>query len=257
MTVLKKALFFLQEIIRPELALVAVLALCAFVWSRAKNRAGDPLWLMGFVAMIPFVLIGSFAPSPLFSQYFYAPVPFAILAGVLALAAAFREAPPRRPATSALLAGVVIASAVGARNFSSVTDLFSPAVWVPIQGHAEAQPMRAAATPGRVLTLAPLSAIEAGYAIYPAFSTGPFAWRVARFVAPERRARLRLVSPDELESYLRGDPPAALLLGEDKKGEKPFAAYAATHGYLPAPLGQGGKGSLTAGPSLFLLVQPP
>ena len=234
MTVLKKALFFLREIIRPELALVALLALAAFVWWRAKNRAGDPLWLLGFVAMIPFALIGSFAPSPLFSQYFYAPVPFAILAGVLALAAAFREAPPLRPTTSALLAGVIIASAVGARNFSSVTDLFSPAVWVPIQGHAEAQAMRLA-PPGRVLTLAPLPALEAGFAIYPAFSTGPFAWRVARFVAPERRARLHLVSPDELESYLRGDPPAALLLGYEKKSEKLLATYATTHGYLQRP----------------------
>ena len=236
MTVLKKALFFLQEIIRPELALVAVLALSAFVWWRAKDRAGDPLWLIGLVAMIPFVLIGSFAPSPLFSQYFYAPVPFVILAGVFAVAAAFHEAPPLRPATSALLAGVVIASAVGARNFSSASDLFSPSAWVPIQSHAEAQSMRAAAPPGRVLTLAPLAALEAGYAIYPAFSTGPFAWRVARFVAPERRARLRLVSPDELEGYLRDDPPAAILLGDDKKGEKPLAAYAAAHGYLRQPL---------------------
>ena len=240
MTVLKKALFFLQEIVRPELALVAVLALCAFVWWRAKSRAGDPLWLMGFVAMIPFVLIGSFAPSPLFSQYFYAPVPFAILAGVFAIAAAFREAPPLRPATSALLVGVIIASAVGARNFSSVTDLFSPAVWVPIQAHAKAQAMRLAAPPGRVLTLAPVPALEAGFAIYPAFSTGPFAWRVARFVAPERRARLHLVSPDELKSYLIPDPPAAILLGDDKRGEKLFTAYAAAHGYLPRPFDAGG-----------------
>ena len=235
MTLVKKALFFLQEIIRPELALVALLALCAFVWWRAKNRAGDPLWLIGFVAMIPFVLIGSFAPSPLFSQYFYAPVPFMILAGVFAVAAAFREAPPLRPATSALLAGVIVASAVGARNFSSVSDLLSPSAWVPIQCHAEAQAMRTAAPPGRALTLAPIQALEAGLPIYPAFSTGPFAWRVARFVAPERRARLRLVSPDELEGYLRADPPAAILLGEDKKGEKLFAAYAAAHGYLRRP----------------------
>ena len=240
MTVLKKALFFLQEIIRPELALVAVLALAAFVWWRAKNRAGDSLWLLGFVAMIPFALIGSFAPSPLFSQYFYAPVPFAILAAVLALAAACPAAPPLRPVASALLAGVIIASAVGARNFSSVSDLFSPAVWVPIRCHAEAQSLRTAAPPDRVLTLAPLAAIEAGCAIYPAFSTGPFAWRVARFVAPERRARLHLVSPDELESYLIPDPPAAILLGDDRKGEKLFAAYAAAHGYLLRPFNAGG-----------------
>ena len=95
--------------------------------------------------------------------------------------------------------------------------------------------MRTAAPPGRVLTLAPLTALEAGLPIYPEFSTGPFAWRVARFVAPERRARLRLVSPDELESYLSHDPPAVILLGEDRKGEKLFAAYAAAHGYLLRP----------------------
>ena len=256
MTFVKKAVFFAQEIIRPELALVALLALTALVWWRAKNRATDALWLPGLLALLPFILLGSFAPSPLFSQYFYAPVPFAILAAVFALAAAYRDAPGLRSAAPALLAGVAVSVAVGARNLSSLDVLFSPAAWVPVQCHAAAQPLRAAVPPGRVLTLAPLHALEAGCKIYPAFSTGPFAWRVARFVAPERRAALRLVSPDELADYLRPDPPAAILLGEDPKGEKLFTAYAAAHGYLPASPDQGGKGPPTAGPPLFLLVPP-
>ena len=249
MTFGEKAVFFAQEILRPELALVAVLALCALVWWRAKNRAADARWLPGLLALLPFILLGSFAPSPLFSQYFYAPVPFVILAGVCALAAACRDAPGLRSAAPLLLA-VAVATAVGARNLSSLDVLFSPAAWVPVQGHAAAQALRLAVPPGRVLTLAPVPALEAGFPVYPAFSTGPFAWRVARFVAPGRRARLGLVSPDELEDYLRADPPAAILLGEDEKGEKLFAAYATAHGYLPAPPDAGGM-------TLWLRPPPP
>jgi hypothetical protein len=40
-----------------------------------------------------------------------------------------------------------------------------------------------------VLTLAPLYALEGGAAIYPAFATGPFAWRVAPLLDPQNDAR--------------------------------------------------------------------
>lgn len=235
MTLFTKARYAWKEVVRSEFALVAILVLCAFVWWRAKQRASDRLWLNVFAAVIPFILIGSFAPSPLFNQYFYAPVPFVILAAVFALAAAWSDAPPLRSSATLLLACVAGAIAVGASHFTDITHLFSPREWVPVERHAEAQRLHQEVRSGRILTLAPVSALEAGLNIYPAFSTGPFGWRVASFIPPDKRVRLRLVSPGELENYLRDDLPRAILLGYEK-GEEPLAAYAVAHGYIAQPL---------------------
>lgn len=238
MTLLKKARYVWKEVVRADFAPVAVLAICAFAWWRAKDRGGDRLWLIAFAAVVPFILIGSVAPSPLFYQYFYAPVPFVILTAVFAIAAAWSEAPNLRSSASALLACVAVAVALGASHFKNITKLFSPGEWTPIERHAEAQQLREKALPGRILTLAPLHPLEAAFNIYPAFATGPFAWRVAPFVAAEKRSRLRIVSENELESYLRDEPPTAILLGYEKKIEEPLAAYATAHGYVAQPFGE-------------------
>jgi hypothetical protein len=237
MTLLSKLRYFWKEVVRTDV-LSAVAAVCAVLWWRTKQRAGDPLWLTALVAVTPFVLLGSFAPSPLFYQYFYAPVPFVILAVVFAVAAIWSRAPGFRSMASVLLAGVAVAVGLAAPLFDPVEDLFTPANWTSTKQHDEAQPLSEKAPPGRVLTLAPLPVLEAGFKVYPAFSTGPFAWRVASFVGAEKRSRLHIVSQDELETYLRNDPPAAILLGYEKKGEEPLAEYARAHGYHSQSFGK-------------------
>ncbi len=238
MTFLKKLRYFWKEVMRPEFPLVAALVICAIAAVRARLHPADRLWRIAFLALVPFVLIGSFAPSPVFYQYFYAPLPFVILAAVFTVAAIWASGPPLRSSASALLAAVAVALGLGVARYESLKDLFSPAEWNPVERHTEALPLRDHTLPGRVLTLAPLAALEAGFGIYPAFSTGPFAWRVAPFVPADRRSRLHIVSKEELETYLRDQPPTAILLGHEKKGEEPLAAYAADHGYLPQAFGE-------------------
>ena len=238
MTVFTKLRYAWKEVARPEFVLVVVTAVSAWIWWRAKQRAGDRLWLSVLTATIPFILIGSFAPSPLFNQYFYAPVPFVILAILFALAAASPEGPELRSPAAVLLGGVAVAIIAGPSPFKNLLDLFSPHEWTPIERHAEAQPLREITRPGRILTLAPLPALEAGMKIYPAFATGPFAWRVAPFVPAEKRTRLHIISKDELDNYLREDPPAAIFLGFEKKWEDPLAEYARRHRYIAQPFGE-------------------
>jgi 4-amino-4-deoxy-L-arabinose transferase-like glycosyltransferase len=250
MTLLKKGRYFWKEVVRPEFPLATVLAICAFFWWRAKHRGGDRLWLTAFAAVLPFVFIGCFAPSPLFYQYFYALVPFVILIAVFAAAAIWNEAPALRSPAAILLVCVAMAVVLGARKFSSVAGLFSPADWTPIERHVEAQPLREKVLPGRVLTLAPLHALEAGFKIYPPFSTGSFAWRVAPYIAAERRHRLRIVSEAELESFLRDEPPTAIILGYEKEGEEALAAYATSHGFHPQAFGEDDA-------TLWLRLPPP
>ena len=238
MTLLTKARYAWKEVARPEFVLVTLTAVSAVIWWRAKQRGSDRLWLSVFTAIIPFILIGSFAPSPLFNQYFYAAVPFVILAALFALAGAWAEAPALRSPAVILLAGVALAIVTGASQFKELPDLPSPHEWTPVERHAEAQPLRETVPRGRILTLAPLPALEAGSRIYPAFATGPFAWRIAPFVPAKKRALLQIISGTELENYLRHDPPVAILLGFEKKWEGPLAGYARRHGYMAQPFGE-------------------
>ncbi|HEY8903366.1 MAG TPA: hypothetical protein VIM48_06645, partial [Chthoniobacterales bacterium] len=89
------------------------------------------------------------------------------------------------------------------------------------------------------LTIAPITAMEAGLDIYPPFVTGPFAWRTARFLTDSQRRDYQFVGAKQLERYLSTDPPAAILVGYEEKLEKPFVKYARKHGYWAADLADG------------------
>jgi hypothetical protein len=102
----------------------------------------------------------------------------------------------------------------------------------------DAAELRRAVPVGKVLTLAPAVVVEAGLQIYPHFATGPFAWRIAPFVARARRADLRLVGPEDLESLLAADPPAAVMTGYEKRWEKPLAQFAKSRGYTRTRFGE-------------------
>ena len=92
---------------------------------------------------------------------------------------------------------------------------------------------------GPIFTLAPIYPIEGGLRIYPEFATGPFAWKSARFVSPERRSQLHLIVPDDLEAFLATKPPGAILTGvEEPALEKPLVEYSRAHQFIPVSLGK-------------------
>jgi hypothetical protein len=93
--------------------------------------------------------------------------------------------------------------------------------------------MRKQLNGGKILTLAPTYPLLGGFDVYPEFATGPFAWRSAHLIPAERRRRLHLVAPDDLDSFLEPYPPAGILTGYEDDGdlEKPFLEYAKRHGY--------------------------
>ena len=125
----------------------------------------------------------------------------------------------------------------GRDGYAWVANSVTPAMWFPNRARKFADELRRYVERGKVLTLAPAWPLEAGLSIYPEFATGPFAWRSARFVSPERRKRFKLVAPADLESFLQMDPPAAILTGvEDKELEGPLLQYASEHSYRPVKL---------------------
>jgi hypothetical protein len=237
MTFATKTRYLFKNITRQELGIVAafVLPLAAASWLRFTARRKFPLELVILLWTLPFLLIGSFAPSPLFEQYFYPFVFFFLLGGVYCLGNLPLDFRWWRPISFVLAACALLSLGRGVSGYQRFPELFNPSHWTPLEIHAEAANLGTTPPAGRILTLEPIPALEAGRPIYPEFGTGPFAWRIAPYVEPAKALRLKIATPETIAALLARNPPAALLLGVEDKGEDLFKAYAQEHGYRLFP----------------------
>jgi 4-amino-4-deoxy-L-arabinose transferase-like glycosyltransferase len=243
MTVMEKLGYF-WDFVLPQpghmLTFIALLALgltplLVELWRR-KGNMFEPLLLSLFV---PFVSWGALLPTPAWYQYYAAPIPFAILGVVYGLATLAHRHPSAKGWLLALfLQIVVIASLYQLGDYRRMTFLLHPEAWRPLMMHELG--VRVAELGGRadVLTMAPIYPLEGGGNIYPEFITGPFAWRTAPFVDPERRDALGLVSEQELGRVLDGHPPGVILVGYEGELEQAFIDYALMHSYRWVELDQ-------------------
>ena len=181
MTLLKKLRFLWKEVLRPEAGLVAAALVpwIAAAWHARRIGQRLRIELRFLLLLMPFVLMGALAPSPVFEQYFYPLAPFLVLAGAFALAALPAGSRAARISWIAGGAGLVLSAGMHARAYKDLPDLFSVRKWTPIKIHDRAQVLREHVPGGAVLTLAPIFPLEAGLAIDPSFATGPFAWKNA------------------------------------------------------------------------------
>lgn len=237
MTLPTKLRFLFKEIVRYDLGLffAFVVPVVAALLVRRRGRVKLPVELVFLLITLPFLLFGSFAPSPLFEQYFF---PFSFFF-VLGAAYAFTLLPEgsRWFQVAAVIAGagVLLSVGRGAAAYHNLTKLFSPGEWTPMEMHADAARLHRVPAGGRILTLAPTLALEAGRSIYPEFVTGPFAWRISPFVEAGKAARLKIPTAATLDALLAERPPTAFLLGAEKNGEEPLKAYARQHGFRMVP----------------------
>jgi len=207
----------------------------------ARIRHKPPHWFetVFLWALIPFLLMGSLAPTPSFLQYFYAPVPFLVL-GVLYGIASFRDCPSKLKWSLVLLANVVfIAGAYGVKSYQAIDKLLSLDEWLPIQVHKAGNEIGAAVGDGQILTLAPIFPLEGRVRTYEEFATGSFAWRISPLVPEADRKKVDLVSDADLNDFLGAQPPAAILTGYERALEQPFTYYAQDNGYQRVDLTNG------------------
>jgi hypothetical protein len=242
----RKGRFFIKEIVMPSAPLFAASAFfvlrSARSWIRERGAVHFPNALI--VAMIPFVLIGCFAPSRYQYQHYYAFVCLLALGIAYGANASPWKTHARRGSALALpvIASLGMQWDPGAKDqYAWIREIARPERWFPVRAHRIAQQIRGhVATGGKVLTLAPAWPIEAGLRIYPEFASGPFAWRSAPYLAPEQRRKFRMIAPSDLPALLENDAPAAILTGfEDRPLEKPLFQFAERHGYQPVELGKG------------------
>jgi len=239
MTLAKKTRYLFKNISRDDLGilLACLPAFAAALHSRRTRPLSVELVLLGW--SLPFLLLGSFAPSPLFEQYFYPFVFFLVLGGAWSLGTLPAGARWLRPAAACAAAGILLSLGRGMNDYHGLRHALKPESWTPLEIHADAAALREIPATGRVLTLEPIPVLEAGRRIYPEFASGPFAWRIAPYVEAAKAARLHIPTPATLPALLAATPPAALLLGVEDKGEALLEAYAREHGYRKLPADRG------------------
>ncbi len=185
------------------------------------------------------LLTTSFAATPLWPQYFFAPMPFIILSFFIGLSLLQK--------TSFRLSALILITAIFFVTFPiqetirDVSLITTPTQWIPVKAHQFAQQIQEIVPQGKVVSLAPIYSLEAGLMTYSPFFVGPFVWRTAPLLSAEGRQNYGLVSFHELDAMLMTNPPDAIISGfETDYGfdtysygmlEKPLTDYAVANQY--------------------------
>ena len=199
----------------------------------ALSRAPEVIFLL---TLLPFLLAGAFAPTPLQMQYIYPLLPFAAL---LFLAAIARDPAPTWPVRLTVGAAVIGVLLASPRFGDGMAVVFTPDEWEPLKLHARGETVMNLAEGRNVLTLAPIEVLEGKGQIDPALVTGALAWRVAPLLDAAARQTFGIKSLGELQQELDAHPPRAILSAvhdDDTAAEAPLLAFAVDHEYVPVTL---------------------
>ncbi len=171
-------------------------------------------WVVGALVLIAFI------PPTMWQQYWAAPVPFV----ALCLAMPFlmlhqhrtNHAKLWRTALTSLILSTALAMWAMAATLTSEPLSLSQSQWPPLQMHALARDIaKHVKSPKRILTLAPLLALEGGAQIYPELSCGSVVYRVGDQLSTEVQANAHVAGLESLKHVLATAPPDAILVGTE------------------------------------------
>ncbi len=191
------------------------------------------------LSLIPFLLAGAMAPTPMWYQYYYPLMPILVLSLVHGMSILSSDNRWRVWVLAAfdLLALISCASAVPA--YLGLNRTLSISGWEPVKIHEVGLEIKRDVGEGKVLTLAPLYPLEGGMGIYKELATGPFAWRTANLLPGGQGRGLDIISTNDFEYLLRGEPPKAILVGFETSLEESMIKHAQEHSYIPEKLSNG------------------
>lgn len=238
----RKIGYFLKEIMRPSWPLFLLLLAGALplAWRWLRDRNG-PVVTAFTVLVLPFALLGCFAPARYQYQHYYGVIGLVAVAVAGALPQLARSYRARWVYLGAV--GVVAASVFMAARNDDVGALYAlrnrpMEKWFVWDVTKENAPLRDHLAGGTVLTLAPVYVLEAGLKIVPEFAVGPFGLRSAHLVPPERRTPLKLPAATDFSTYLAKQMPDGILTGvEDKELEEGLIDFAKSHQYRRVKIG--------------------
>jgi 4-amino-4-deoxy-L-arabinose transferase-like glycosyltransferase len=236
--------FLWNEVVGQPVNLLLFACLVFFGWSVLAMHLGrkdeHSFQNMLVLAAAPLAAIGSFLPTPAWYQYFYAPLPFALLAIALGLATLTRGREQLWKWSSLLLVELVlIANLYMLPEYRRMSFLRYNDLWKPVVIHQLGVDIQEIiGIDGRVLTLAPLYPLEGGLHIYAPLATGVFAYRTGSLLNEDQRQMLGILSAENIKPYMDEIPPDGILVGFDADLEQDIIDYALERGYQPQPLNE-------------------
>jgi 4-amino-4-deoxy-L-arabinose transferase-like glycosyltransferase len=188
-----------------------------------------------FLALVLILItVGALMPSPIFPQYFFAPIVLSVFVTTSEIA----RNDWLNTSKSTLLKNLFILLVIGSTlpGFMDVWKIGTMRQarenWYPLILHEQVQSAFANLGEGDILTLSSTVAMEAGKEIYPEFATGTFPFRAAELVSNEDRRKFVLLSNMELYQIPIQNQPTAILTA-DNLGEESCSLekYAISIGY--------------------------
>jgi hypothetical protein len=244
MSLSEKIGFLWDDVIAQPANLLLFASLAFFDWSvlgfhlgRKDEHAFRNILLL---AAAPFTALGSFLPTPSWYQYFYAPLPFTLLAIAAGLAYLIQgTGQARKWFTLLLIQLALIANLFMLQDYRRMSFLRYIDLWKPLAIHRVGMDIQERLEPnGLVFTVAPLYALEGGLRVYPPLATGVFAFRIGSLLSAEQRQQYGILSVQDFEAYLDENMPDGILVGFDSVLEKEIIEYAVSRGYQPQPLNE-------------------
>lgn len=238
MTMATKLLYLVELLIdRPANLAAPLLFVVALMPALHHLRSRTAIPLKMVLLLLPFALFSAMSPTPSQIQYYYVLYPLLLLGFFFGVALWMQR--QQLAAAAVGVAALVSVLATAVSYSEGLAIVLQPHEWYPVKVHQRSQITARLVDDGRILTLAPIHAMEGGVKTYPQFVTGPMAWRVAPFVSDEDRARFGFVNAAEILDLLAQKPPRGILTDfkeDDIELEQLLLNYARQHDFVPTPL---------------------
>ena len=220
----KRSLTFVM-LTQPGYFVLIVMAVYCFVIiirQYGKSTIANKKRMLLATALPVLLLVIAYLPPTMWRQYLAVPVPFLIISFASPLLY-LRELAERKGSrfhftTASVIAVVCLFISVQAYPlvFSRIPKLFDTQAWAPLQVHKISQDIcERTKTAKRILTLAPLYALQGGCDIYSELSAGPFVYRVADFMSPADRKLTHSAGPETIKKLIEKHPPSAVIVGTE------------------------------------------
>ena len=205
--------------------IVLTIYLCfMMVWQRRKlAKIGGRNLLLAVLLVLAFFVIALIPPT-MWRQYLAVPVPFIVIGFAYPLLYLKQLADKAGDNKHFKIAGTVVAFCVIVAVVSYPVVLyrnvvlFYPEGWVPIQVHKISQDIaEKTQEPKKILTLAPLFALEGGSEIYTELSCGSIVYRIGDRLSAWNRDITHTVGSRTLSELLEKEPPSAVIVNVEMK----------------------------------------
>jgi hypothetical protein len=197
------------------------------IWQRRKlaKTGGRDVLFAALLVLVFFII--ALIPPTMWRQYLAMPVPFIIISFAYPLLYLRQLADKVKDNNQFKIAGVVVAVCVVVAVFSypifvyRTVMLLVPESWTPIQVHEISQDIaKKTQEPKKILTLAPLFALEGGCDIYTELSCGSIVYRIGDRLSAWNRDITHTVGPKTLAKLVENEPPSAVIINVESKRMK-------------------------------------